>query len=107
MENQFNETVQVNRLIDVEGTNKKSFSIHIQALRCVIQPQDPKTSQDIPGGFGKDFLMFCPAVDLKEGDRVLRDVDESGDGLEYRVMGVESFDFLNHTHMEVSIRTFE
>lgn len=107
LEDQFNETVQVNRLVDVAGTNKKAFDIHIASLLCEIQPLDPKESEDLPGGFGKNFIMFCPVADIQEGDRVLRDVDESGDGREYRVVGVESFNFMNNGHMEVTLRIFE
>jgi hypothetical protein len=107
IESQFTETVQVHRLVDVPGTNKKAFAIHIASLRCAIQPLEADTTQDIPGGFGKSFLMFCPVVDLKEGDRIIRDVDESGDGREYRVVASESFDFQGQSHMEVIIRIFE
>lgn len=107
IESQYNETVQVNRLVDVPASNKKAFSIHIAELRCHIQPLDPQFSEDKPGSFGKDYVMFCPTADIVEGDRVLRDVDESGNGREYRVVGVERFDFHGHAHMEVNIRIFE
>lgn len=101
IELQYNETVSTNRLQLVEDTNKKEYSEYIEALSCCIQPLDPQISQDIEGGFGKDWLMFCSPADIIEGDRVIR-----GDK-EYRVTGVESFDFMNNPHMEVTIRIFE
>jgi hypothetical protein len=105
IELQFNETVEVQRLADVVGTNKKNFSTIIESLSCHIQPLDPSFSQDIPGGFGKEFLMFCETADVREGDRVYRTLNE--ETLEYRVTGVEKYDFVGHNHMEVTIRIFE
>ena len=107
IDNQFNEIVQVNRFVDVVGTNKKTLSIHIAELKCHIQPLDPTIDENRSGSFGKDFLMFCGSADIIEGDRVLRDIDESGEGREYKVVGVEKFDFANNQHMEVQIRIFE
>lgn len=98
---QYNETVAVKRLADVEGTNKQSFSTHIASLACTIQPLDAQLSQDIEGGFGKDWLMFCPAADIQEGDRIIRGAKE------YRITGIESLSFMGNSHMEVSIRIFE
>lgn len=97
----YNETVSVNRLTDVEGTNKKEYVEIIDALSCMIQPMDPSISQDLPGGFGKEFLMFCETADVQEGDRVIRD------GKEYRVSAVEKLNWQGMDHMEVSIRIFE
>lgn len=101
IETQYNETVIVKRLSDVEDTNKKEFVTHIDSLSCCIQPLDPQISGDIDGGFGKDWLMFCATADIQEGDRIFR-----GDK-EYRITSVESLNFMNNPHMEVTIRIFE
>lgn len=97
----YNESVDVKRLADVEGTNKREFTQILSGVACQIQPLDPAFSQDIPGGFGKDFLMFCETVDIQEGDRIIRGSQE------FRVTGVEKLDWQGQRHMEVSIRIFE
>lgn len=97
---QYNETVTVKRLAPGTG-NKQAYSTHIEDLPCCIQPLDPQISSDIQGGFGKDWLMFCAPGDIAEGDRIIRGSKE------YRVTGVESFDFMNQPHMEITIRIFE
>lgn len=101
IEKQYNETVSVNRLSDVEGTNKRTYGVFIASVLCAIQPLDTQISGDIEGGFGKDWLMFCGTNDIQEGDRIIRGAKE------YRVTGVESFDFMGNPHMEISIRIFE
>lgn len=101
IETQYNETVDIKRLSDVVDTNKKEFVTHLEGISCCIQPLDAQISSDIEGGFGKDWLMFCGPNDIQEGDRVIRGSKE------YRVTAVESFDFMNHPHMEISIRIFQ
>lgn len=102
---QYNETVAVKRLADVPDTNKREYGTHIASLACHIQPLDPQISTDIEGGFGKDWMMFCDTADIAEGDRVIRTVNSVEK--EYRVTGIESYDFMGNPHMEVSIRIFE
>lgn len=106
IKSQYNETVKVERLAVVSGTNKKTFTDHISSLACVIQPLEPSISADIAGGFGKNFLMFCDVVDIAEGDRVIRNAGTANEK-EYRVVGVESFDLRTNKHLEVTIRIFE
>lgn len=101
IESQYNESVDIERLEDVESTNKRVFATHISNVSCMIQPLDNQISGDIEGGFGKDWILFCGTNDIAEGDRVIRGEKE------YRVTGVESFDFMGNPHMEVSIRIFE
>jgi len=101
---QFNETVAVRRLTDGEGVVRE-FGTHLADVSCVIQPLDSEISSDIEGGFGKEWLMFCETADIQEGDRVIRGTGETEK--EYRVTGVESFDFMGNSHMEVRIRIFE
>lgn len=105
IESQYNETVTVNRLTDIADSNKRGYTEHIASLKCCVQPLDNSISQDIEGGFGKEFLMFCEPADIQEGDRIMR--DHGGDTKEYRVTAVESLDFLGNPHMEVNIRIFE
>lgn len=100
IENHFNKTIKTQRLAagagDIEG-----YQDNLIGVRCEIQPLEESSSQDLDGNFGKDWLMFCNAVDIQEGDRIV-------DGAtEYRVVGVESFEFLGETkHMECRIRKF-
>jgi hypothetical protein len=106
LESHFNKTARVDRLAAVldeedEPTAKKTYSTHIASLSCHIQPLDPSITQDIPGGFGKNFLMFSPAADIIEGDRVFIDSDE------YRVIGTEQLNFNGHPHQETIIRIFQ
>lgn len=101
IESQYNETVTIKRLGDVEGTNQRSFQDHLTGIKCCVQPLDNQISQDTEGGFGKEWLMFCEVCDIQEGDRVFRGEKE------YRVTAVESLTFMNQSHMEVNIRIFE
>lgn len=102
---QLNESISVKRLADVPGTNKKTFEDHLTGVKAHFQPLDPQFSTDIDGGFGKELLMFCETADIREGDRVFRTVNS--ESREYRVKGVERFDFHGHNHMEVIVRIFE
>lgn len=101
---QYNETVAVKRLTDGSGVVRE-FGTHLASVSCVIQPLDSEISGDIDGGFGKEWLMFCAEADIQEGDRVIRGTGETAK--EYRVTGVESFDFIGNSHMEIRIRIFE
>lgn len=95
---QFDKTVDVKRLIDDSG-NTETYDDHLDDVPCMIQPLDEAYNQDIDGNFGKDFLMFCSVCDIMENDRIIDGTDE------YRVVGIESFEFLNEPrHMELRIR---
>lgn len=83
------------------ATNKKEFTSHLTSVSCHTQPLTDENNQDIPGGFGKDFLMFSDDVDIAEGDRVTIDTEE------YRVVGTEALSFLNNPHRESRIRIFK
>lgn len=97
----FDKTAIISRLADVPETDKQAFSSHIAALPCAIQPQDAAFTPDVPGSFGKNWIMFCDTADIVEGDRV------TIDSKEYRVVGVESFSFIGEAHMEIVLRIFE
>lgn len=87
--------MRIGRLLD--GTS--AYSTTILSVPCHIQPLEEGLSQDLQGNFGKDFLMVCDVVDIKEGDRL---VDGS---LEYHVNAVDVYDFEGSAHMELRIRT--
>ena len=106
LESHFNKTARIDRLTTVldeddQPTAKKNYQPHIASLSCHIQPLDPTITQDIPGGFGKNFLMFSPAADIDEGDRIIIDADE------YRVIGTEQLTFNGKSHQETIIRIFQ
>lgn len=97
----YDRAVIVQRLTGVEDTEKETYTTHINGVSCHIQPLDESYSEDVQGNFGKDWLMFCPVADILEDDKVV-------DGeKEYKVVGVESFNFLGmDRHMEVRLRRF-
>jgi len=106
LESHFDKTARVDRLAVVldeedQPTAKKTYQTHIATLACHIQPLDSSITQDIPGGFGKNFLMFSPAADIIEGDRIYINSEE------YRVIGTESLNFNGHPHQETIIRVFQ
>ena len=82
------------------STVKKSFSTHIASFPCHIQPLDATLAQALPGGIGKNWLMVCPVLDIKEGDKVI------AENITYNVTAVETYKMGGNTHMEISIRTF-
>lgn len=98
IEDQYNKMVDVQRVVDDSG-NTEVYDDHITDLPCHIQPLDETFVQDIEGNFGKDWMMFCAVNDILEGDKIIDGADE------YRVTGVESFEFLGSPrHMELRIR---
>lgn len=98
---QYDETIDVKRLANVPGGNKREYTTLLTGVNCCIQPLDPQISTDIEGGFGKEWLLFCEDIDLREGDRVIRETNE------YRVTGVERLSFMGQAHVEATIRIFK
>lgn len=97
----FDKTVDIYRLEDTADTDNQAFQVHLDgtaAVSCNIQPLEDAYGEDLEGSYGKDFVMFCPVVDIKQGDKV---VDNS---TEYIVQGVESYSFQGFYHMELRIR---
>ena len=98
----FDNTVDVMRLEAVSGTDNEAFgATHLIGVSCQIQPLDDSYGEDLEGSYGKNFVMFCSAVDIKQGDKI---VDGS---TEYLVVGVESYDWQGFSHMELTIRLTE
>lgn len=98
----YNKTVSTKRLGDITGTKKEIYATHLAALACTIQAMDESYSEDLDGGIGKDYMLFCGNVDVKEGDQV---VDGS---TTYKVTGVKILYGSGGTfhHLEVRIREF-
>lgn len=96
----YRQTATTQREITVSGI-KKAYAAHLANFKCHVQPLEPAVSEDLVGGFGKDWLMFCACLDIKEGDKVIVGSDE------YRVSGVENFNFGQNPHMEILIRAWK
>lgn len=100
IEKHYNKSVNIERLADEESGDKQEYVLLEADVQCMIQPLDDAYSEDIEGNFGKESLMFCNNTDIKEFDRVI-------DGaIEYRVVGLETFEMGSNPHMEIRIRTF-
>jgi hypothetical protein len=95
----YDKTANTERLITVSG-NKKSFTAYLSNIPCLLQPLSDSVSEDMPGAFGKEFLMISGIVDIAEGDRVIIDSKE------YRVMGTEALNFGRNPHRETRLKLF-
>ena len=84
-----------------ESTIKRGFVNKLAEFPCAVQPLTPEVAAIMPGGFGKNWLMFCPVLDIIEGDKIIIDEDK-----EYRVSGVETYDYGINDHMEVTLTAF-
>lgn len=101
IEANYNSSVTVKRLTDVEETDNETYDIYLTDVPCHIQPLDEGFTEDMTGSFGKDSLLFCAVTDIKEEDLII-DGDNS-----YRVIGISSFTWRGvEKHMEVRIRLF-
>lgn len=102
IEAMYNTSATTKRQDYVEGsTIKKTYVDLLSSFSCMIQPESSSQSQGLPGSFGKTWTMFCPVLDIRENDMVV-----SG-GVEYKVLGIETFDFSNNPHCEVTLRVFK
>ncbi len=103
IETNYDRNVRIDRLSNVDSgeAGEEDYDTHINSVACHIQPLDESFSEDNTGQFGKDYLMFCDVCDILESDLV---VDGS---TTYKVVGVESFNFLGENrHMEIRIREY-
>lgn len=100
IEKNYTQTAEVYRLGNEESGYGQDYSLHLADVACHLQPLDDRYSEDIEGSFGKDFLMICGNVDIKEGDRV------TVSDIEYRVTAVEVYTLGAIQHTELTIRTF-
>ena len=100
--NKYNQTAVTYRETAVgQSTIKKAYTVFLTSFACHVQPLDSTLAQSLPGSFGKQWMMFCPVADIKEGDKVL-----VGGTDEYRVTGVEKYSFSFNPHMEISMKAF-
>lgn len=100
IEKNYDKTADIYRLADEESGYGEAYELHLADVACHFQPLDDRYSEDIEGNFGKDFLLICGNIDVKEGDRVILE------GVTYRVTAVEVYTLGNIQHTELSIRTF-
>lgn len=99
----YNQTASTNRETYIAGsTIKKELTSHLSSFACHIQPLEAELAQTLQGGFGKAWLMFCPVLDIDEGDEVIVDGTDT-----YKVRGVETYDFSRNPHCEVVLTTFK
>lgn len=91
--------VNYTRTVTTQRKSGQVYEDHLEDIACHIQPLDESYTEDLQGNFGKNWLMFCPVLDILEGDRIVEG-DET-----YRVVTVKSFNFLHQDrHMEIQIR---
>ena len=96
----YDNSVNIERLAAGDGDTEE-YAAHISGIKCHIQPLDDAMSETGDGRFGKDWMMFCDDMDIKEGDHVKEGA------ITYSVVGVERMTFLGEArHMEVRIRLF-
>lgn len=98
IQNFFDATCDTYRITGITGTDNEQFELKLEDISCHIQPLDDVPNEDLDGSAGKDFVMFCPVKDIIEGDKVI-----SG-GIEYLVRGIEKYDFMGESHLELRIR---
>lgn len=98
----YDKTAKVERMAFVTSSIiMQTLSEVIAAQPCSIQPLSDRDNQDVSGGFGKEYQMFCDVVDIQSGDRI------TIDDREYRAMGIEKHTFNRRArHMEIRLRIF-
>jgi hypothetical protein len=104
----FDKTVDVYRLMDNDDespgespSDMERYAAHLTDVDCQIQASDDSFHEDFSGSYKKDFLMFCGVLDINEKDRIADGLDE------YVVNGVEVYNFLGNSHMELRITKTE
>lgn len=83
------------------STIKKAFTSNLSSFPCHLQPLDESIGSDGQAAFGKNWLMMCNVMDIKEGDKI------TIDSVEYKVAGVENYNFSRIQHMEIILRAFK
>lgn len=98
----YDSTAVTYRETAVPGSSiKKAYSAYLPSFACMVQPMDPMLGQGTTGSFGKQWTLFCPIADYKEGDKlVVNGIDD------YRITGVEIFNFGANPHAELMIKDF-
>jgi len=86
-----NNTIVVERLQEIVGTDRMAMLTVTASLPCHIQPNSDKKSGVADGVYAKQFVIYLDSgSDVKAGDRV-----KSSDGYEYTVVsdGVTLYSF--------------
>ncbi len=81
---------------------KRAYVSNLTAFACHVQPLEAELAQTLPGGIGKNWLMFCSNLDIKENDKLI-----VNDTTEYRVAGIETYTHSRNPHMEVILTSFK
>lgn len=97
----FNKVVLTERLVkdnDESPTDTEEYQSYLDDIPCLIYPLEDSYGEDIQGSYGKDFIMICGILDIKEKDKVIDGWDE------YIVVGLKEYNFLGTELMELRIR---
>lgn len=99
----YTKQVDIYRLIeDSESPNDtETYGVHLESVPCCIQPWDTEFRQGVNSGYIKDFVMYCPVVDVHEHDKVIDGLDE------YVITGKKEYDFFGQSHLELQITKSE
>lgn len=99
---EYDKKVNVLRLADGDN-DTEAWESHLSGVDCSIQPLDDTFNEDTFGSFGRDRLLFCDILDIKEQDKIVYS------GITYRVVAVDRFDDFRRQeqHLEVTIREFQ
>lgn len=98
----YNRTATLVREDFVSGSDVKKDFVQVgDQFPCHFQPLDETIQSDGVAAFGKNWLMFCANRDIREGDKVVIL------GQEYKVAGVQNYDFTHNPHLEVLLRAFK
>jgi hypothetical protein len=94
----WDKTIDVWRLTDDSPADSEGYTLHLSNIPCNIQPFEDTYGTDLEGAYGKDFLMFCPLLDINHHDKIIDGTDE------YLVTGVEGYELSGFSHLELRIR---
>lgn len=98
IEHNYNKTATVKRYTDGDG-NLESYADHLSNIPCMIYNLSESYDEDIDGRTGKDWIMLCGNVDIKEQDKVIID------SVEYKVVGKKPYD-RHENYLELTIRKY-
>lgn len=83
------------------STVKQAYVAHLSSFSCHVQPNTPTLTEGYSGSYGKEWIMFAPVLDFKEGDKVVVNGTDV-----YKINGIETFNFGINDHCEVILRRF-
>lgn len=90
----------ISRLGQDAGLNTQSFSIISEGVSCFLQPLDAEESVMTGLAVGQGFrCYFDTSADIKVSDKVVID------GQEYRVNGLNNYNYGYHPHKRATLVT--